>query len=157
VEVNRGKRYILRVFLFCFSLGLLDFSSFQDIFVFFLRIICSSYSNNVIIIISGEERSSLNRSHGVFTSPFSSQFIVLLSIRLINSRYLGDQWIIRVWITQKGANWQKYFGYRKRGWPLRPKYIKTNASVAVDVRMVYSCCESYFWWFEGIICREMNS
>lgn len=40
--------------------------------------------------------------------------------------------------------------------PLGSQDVKANGSVAVDIRMVYSCCECYLWWFEWVICWKVD-
>lgn len=95
-------------------------------------------------------------SHGVLLSPFPSYSVVLFPVSLVDAGNLRYKGVIWVWVTQQRADRQENFGDGEGGGPLRPQYVETDASVAVDIRVVDSCGERNLWRFEGVVCGEVD-
>ena len=95
-------------------------------------------------------------SHCVFSSPFLCVLIMLYSIGFVQMRDFGDQRVIWVGINQHWTDWKQHFWYGQSRRPLIFQDIQADASIWVDVAVIYPCCECHLWWFEGIISWEGN-
>jgi len=102
------------------------------------------------------ERLSPGLSHGVLACPFTSDLVILVFVCLVDPGDLRHERIVRVGITEHGADRQQHFGDGEGGTPLRPEDVETYAAIAVDVRMVDTCSEGHLWWLEGVVSWEVN-
>lgn len=94
--------------------------------------------------------------HGIPLRPGPGGALVLVPVRLVHVRDLRNQRIIRVWVTQQGADGQQHLGNSQSGAPLVLEDVEANAPVAVDVWMEHLGAECHLWWFERIIRREVD-
>lgn len=107
----------------------------------------------------------------VFSGPLPSCSLIAASISFVDMSNFGNKGIIRIGIRQHRANTQEYFWYSKSRRPLISQNIQANRAITVDVGMIYSGSKVHLrcqyhktrrkrpldlWWFEGVICREMN-
>jgi len=96
-------------------------------------------------------------SHGILLCPATGSGLVLGPISLVHVSYLWYKWIIGIWVSQQRANREQHLGDGKSGAPLFFEDIKTDASVAVDVRVEDLSLKGNLRGLERIIWREMNS
>ena len=83
-----------------------------------------------------KETLQFRLSHGIFGGPLLGILVVYIAVSLVNARNLGHQRVIGIRIAQQRTNREQHLGYGESRRPLRPQYIKANASIAVYVRMV---------------------
>ena len=111
--------------------------------------------------------------HGVFLGPLLSQLVVLvptngkhvrkktqaslnLLIRLENSGDLGDQGIVRIWITEERADREEDLADGESGRPLGPQDVQADGAVGVYVGVINSSSEGHFGRLEGVVGWEVN-
>jgi len=119
----------------------------------------SNFLRYLFLVISSRVFPA-NRSHillhGVFLRPFPGQLVVTISVRFVNTRNFRHQRIVGIRVAKQWANAQKHFRYGQSWRPLTTQNVQTNATVAIDVRMINSRSESDFRRFKRIIGRKMN-
>jgi hypothetical protein len=92
----------------------------------------------------------------ILSSPLPRGGLISSAIRFIHMCNLWHQRIIRIRICKHRTNRQQHLRYGQGGRPLILENVETNASVAIDIRMIDSSREVHLWRFEWIISREMN-
>jgi len=78
------------------------------------------------------------------------------SVRLQELGNVRNQWIVRVWVGQKGTDAQQDFGNGQSRTPLVLEDIKTNSSVRVDVAVVDTGGEMNLRRLEWVISWKMD-
>jgi len=92
----------------------------------------------------------------IFACPFAGCGLVSGTVCFVDVGDLRDERIIRIGVCEHGANGQQDFGDCECWTPLVSQYIKADASVGVDVRMVNAGGEVDLWGLERIIGGEMD-
>jgi hypothetical protein len=114
----------------------------------------------------------MNRSNGVFASPFPSSGLVPRTVRLVDVSDLGHERVVGVGVGEHGANGEQHyegqsyfwsattgpltFGDRQSRTPLVPQDIQTDAAVRVDVGVVDASSEVDLWRLEWVVGREVD-
>jgi len=93
---------------------------------------------------------------GVLAGPFPSGRLVPGPVGLVHVRNLRHKGIIGVRVRQHGADRKENFGNSQSRAPLVSKNIETDATIAVDIRVVDSSREVDFRGLEGVIRRELD-
>lgn len=94
--------------------------------------------------------------HGVLCRPLLSVLVVGGCVGFVHAGNFWHERIVRVRVAEQRTYWKQYLGNCQGRRPLGSQDIKTDGPVAVDVRMVYSCCECNLWRLEWVICWKVN-
>lgn len=104
---------------------------------------------------SSDARSSGGRRCSYsLPSPFTSSALVSLTVGLVQVGNLGYERVIGIWVSEHGADREQDLGDGKRGTPLIPENVETDAAVAVNVGVVDLGGERDLGWLEGVVGRE---
>jgi len=95
-------------------------------------------------------------SHSVLASPFSGGSLILRAIGLVDVSDLRYERIVRVGVSQQGADWEQNLGDGQGRWPLVLQDIKANATIWVNVGMVDPGSEVALGWLEGVVSWEVD-
>ena len=82
--------------------------------------------------------------------------VVAIAVLLVDGGDLGHQRIIRVRVSQQGADRQENLGDSQSGRPLVLQDIQTDGTVCIDVRVVNFRCERQLRRLERIVRREVD-
>jgi len=69
---------------------------------------------------------------------------------------LGHEGIVGVGVCEHGADGEEDFANSQSRAPLITQNVQADASVGVDVRMIYSRGKVHLWWLERVIGWEMD-
>ena len=113
--------------------------------------------------------------NGILSSPFPGRRFVSRAISLVDVCDFRNKRVVRVGVSEHRADREKdwigtismlnglkhiqvecTFRDGQSGTPLVSQDVKAYTSVGVDVWMINASSEVYFWWFKGIVGREMN-
>jgi len=100
--------------------------------------------------------SGLSSSHSVLSRPFSSRSLVFGLVILVDLSNFWHQRIIRVGISQQGADWEENLGDSQSRGPLLLEDIKADWTVGVDIWMIDPGGEIDLWWLEWVVGWEVN-
>ena len=95
-------------------------------------------------------------SHGVLAGPLTGGGLVFRAVALVNVSDVGNERVIGVSISQQGANGEENLGYGECRGPLILKDVQANATIAVDIGMVYFGDELNLWGLEGVVSGEVD-
>ena len=106
----------------------------------------------------GPKRSllTLTRSHGVLASPLAGRGLILGAVSLVDVSDLGHERVIRVSVSQQGADGEEHLRDGERGRPLILQDVQANGTVRVDIGVVDSSCEVNLGRLEGVIGGEVD-
>lgn len=86
--------------------------------------------------------------------PFTCGALVSLTVGLVQVGDLGDERVIGIWVGKHRADREQHLGDGKRGTPLIPEDVETNAAVAVDIGVVDLGGERDLGGLEGVVGGE---
>jgi len=91
----------------------------------------------------------------VFTGPFLCRTVVPITIGLVDVSNFGHKRIVWVGIREHGADGQENFADGQGRAPLITENVEADATIGVDVRVIYACGEVDLWWLERIVRRKV--
>ena len=95
-------------------------------------------------------------SRSVLGCPVSRLLVEAVSVIAVQPRSFRIQRTIGVCIREKRGNRQQHLGDREAWAPVVLEDVKADTTVGIDVRVVHLRRESYLWWLERIVCREVD-
>lgn len=94
--------------------------------------------------------------HGILLGPLLCQLVVFFAVSFEDAGDLRDKGIVRVGVTEQGADREQNLADRQSWGPLGPKDVEADGPIGVDVGMVDPRCEGYLWRLEGVVSRKVN-
>ncbi len=95
-------------------------------------------------------------SHGVLARPLARRLAIPLLVRFVESRDLGHQRVVSVWLVEHGTDGQQDLCHGQRRAPLFLQNVQADAAVTVDVWVVDTRREVALGRLERVVCGELD-
>jgi hypothetical protein len=95
-------------------------------------------------------------SHGVLAGPLAGGGLVLGAVALEDIGDVGHERVVGVSISEQGADGEQHLRDGECGAPLVLEDVQANATIAVDVGVVYFSDELNLWGLERVVRGEVD-